>query len=49
MGDIGDMFSYCSRGVMSAQSGLSQKRGGLSSSKMLAMVVGGHKIRVGIT
>ena len=37
MGAMGDMFSYCSRGVMSAQSSLSQKRGGLSSSRMLAI------------
>lgn len=43
MGAMGVVFSYCSRGVTSVQSGLSQKRGGPSSvgkSEMnLAMVV----------
>ena len=32
MGAIGVVFSYCSRGFTSAQSGLSQKRSGMSSA-----------------
>jgi len=37
MGDMGDIFSYCSRGVMSVQSDLSQNNSGLSSSEMPAI------------
>ena len=34
---MGVKFSYCSRGVRSAQSGLSRKRSGLSSSEIFAI------------
>ena len=43
MGAIGVKLSNCSRGVRSAQSGLSQKRSGLSSEMLFAIILDNYE------